>query len=80
MPGMNGVECFLKIKEHQPDVRVMLFTAYALNDLVRKARHNGVLAVLKKPLKIAQLLKMIEKALNSDESHCILVAEDDGDL
>jgi CheY-like chemotaxis protein len=78
MPGMNGFECFLRIKEHRPDVRAMLFTAYALNDLVRKARHNGVLAVLKKPLEIDQLLKMIAKGLNSNESHRTLAAEDDG--
>ncbi len=37
MPGMNGVETFLKMKREIPDVKVILFTAYALTELIQTA-------------------------------------------
>jgi CheY-like chemotaxis protein len=56
MPGMDGVESFIKMKAQNPDVRVILFTAYALSDLIQKADEEGVRAVLKKPLDMREFL------------------------
>ena len=77
MPGMNGVECFLRMKRQNPSVRVILFTAYALTDLVKEAKENGVLAVLKKPLSMEKLHGIIEETLAQPTGGCILVADDD---
>ena len=49
MPGLNGVESFLKMKENNPDVRVILFTAYSLEELVVRAKDEGACSVLTKP-------------------------------
>ncbi len=62
MPGMNGVECFFHMKQMNPDVCVILFTAYALTELIQKAHDNGVLAVLKKPLEMEVLIDVVAQA------------------
>lgn len=80
MPGMNGVECFLRMKSQNPAVKVILFTAYALTELIEKAHANGVLAVLKKPLDLDKLDKILIDILKEPDGGYILLADDDRDL
>lgn len=77
MPGKNGVECFLEIKKHRPKARVILMTAYSLEDLVRDALREGVLAVLPKPLNIERLLMLIRRQRENGRGGLILLADDD---
>lgn len=77
MPGMNGVESFLHMKRRNPDVKVVLFTAYALTELIQKARDNGVTAILKKPLDMDDLYLTIERAIAKPDGGYILLADDD---
>lgn len=77
MPGMNGVETFLKMKQENPDVQVILFTAYALNELIQQAEANGVLSVLKKPLDIDHLDNILKETLKTASGGYILLADDD---
>lgn len=65
MPGMDGVECFFHMKQMDPDVCVILFTACALTDMVEKAHDQGVLAVLKKPLEMEVLIDWVKLATRS---------------
>jgi CheY-like chemotaxis protein len=67
MPGMNGVETFIQMKKNNPHVRVVLFTAYALEDLVEEARNEGVCEVLNKPLDMEKLLGTINPDKKSPE-------------
>jgi two-component system, NtrC family, response regulator HydG len=78
MPGINGVECFLRMRSRRPDVRVILLTAYALNDLIQTAHENGVLAVMKKPLEMNKLLHAIAAFQPlTDSSRRVLIVDDD---
>lgn len=77
MPGMNGVETFLKMKEENPSVKVILFTAYALNELIQQAHSHGVLAVLRKPLDMEKLDNIIVNSLKESKGSYILLADDD---
>lgn len=77
MPGIDGVESFLKMKAQNPDVRVILVTAYSLDDLISRAKAEGVLAILPKPLDMPKLLKTIAAVLQENNGGCILVADDD---
>ena len=77
MPGINGVESFLKMKAQNPDVQVILVTAYSLDELISRAQAEGVLAILPKPLDISKLLKTIAVVLEKSSGGCILVADDD---
>ena len=56
MPGLDGVELYRAIKARQPDLPVVLMTAYADDELVREGLAAGVIAVLSKPLDLDLLL------------------------
>jgi DNA-binding NtrC family response regulator len=63
MPGMNGYEFIRKIKESNPKVKVVLMSAF---DLQEKEFHNllpdiKVDGFLQKPFSIQQLNEVIEK-------------------
>ncbi len=77
MPGMDGVECFLQMKKKDPDIKVVLFTAYALEELIQKARDNGVIEVFKKPLDLNLLIQTIKEAKKRTTDGCVLIADDD---
>lgn len=55
MPGMSGVELFQKIRALQPDLPVVLMTAFALEELVDQALSEGAFTVLPKPFSIEQV-------------------------
>ncbi len=59
MPGIDGVEAFRRIRRHQPDVRVIIMTAYSTEELEQQALAEGALAFLPKPLEISQVTKLI---------------------
>ncbi len=56
MPEVNGVELYRAIKARQPDLPVVLMTAYSTGRLVQEGLEEGVVAVLTKPLDIKRLL------------------------
>jgi DNA-binding NtrC family response regulator len=64
MPVMNGVDAFLAMKAARPDVKVVLMTAYAAQELIARAEDNGVLQVLSKPVDIRSLLAFLSGALS----------------
>jgi two-component system response regulator HydG len=76
MPGLNGVDSFLKMKAQNPDVQVILLTAYFMEDLILKAQAEGVLAILSKPLDMPKLLDAVAATVEKGNSY-ILVADDD---
>ena len=63
MPGMNGVDAFLTIKEKLPDCVVVMMTGYAVEELVQKALSEGAKMVLSKPVSIEQILEITEEVV-----------------
>ena len=59
MPGLNGVQTLRVIKEREPDLPVIMMTAYTRDELVREAERISGRAVLRKPLDVPQVLTMI---------------------
>jgi CheY-like chemotaxis protein len=61
MPGMNGVQLAVLIRERCPDCRILLFTGQAATvDLLDEARRNGhIFEILHKPIPPAELLAKI---------------------
>jgi two-component system response regulator HydG len=59
MPGMDGVAAFKAMKQVHPDVRVVLMTAYASDDLLQEANASGALRVLAKPVNVRALMDLI---------------------
>ena len=63
MPGMNGVEAFLKIKEILPGCVVAMMTGYAADSLAQQAIAEGAVTILKKPLSIENIFELIAKVM-----------------
>jgi CheY-like chemotaxis protein len=77
MPGMNGVELHRQLHQSQPGLPVMLMTAYAADEIIRKGLEEGVVGVFDKPLDISNMLGFfISMALHRS----IVVVDDDPDF
>ena len=61
MPGMNGVDAFMAIKEIVPDCHVVIMTGHAVGSLIEKALSEGAKTVLSKPVSIERLLGIVEE-------------------
>ena len=77
MPEMNGVDAFKKIKEIQPEAPIILMTAYSDEELIQNARNEGVCQIIHKPIRIDQLIELINETAGSQP---ILVVDDDADI
>ena len=77
MPEMNGVDAFKKIKEMQPGASIILMTAYSDEDLIQSARNEGAHQIIHKPIRIDQLIELINEVAAGQP---ILVVDDDADI
>ncbi|MFH1117295.1 MAG: response regulator [Pseudomonadota bacterium] len=77
MPGMNGVEAFIEMKKFNPDVKVVMCTAYIVEGTIRRALSEGAQAVLNKPFEMNVLLRTVETVLEVGPPCNILVADRD---
>ncbi len=62
LPDLGGYESFRRLREAQPQARVILMTAYGYDPshAIVKARQEGLGAVLFKPFRVDQLLETLE--------------------
>ena len=63
MPGMSGVELLERARELYPDLIVLLVTAYADAETGVRAMQAGAEDYLTKPLRIEELLVILDRAL-----------------
>jgi two-component system response regulator HydG len=68
MPGINGVETFQKMKQFANLPKVVMMTAYSVEDLVEKSWEEGAYTVVYKPLDIKKLVNLIEKIKMESET------------
>jgi len=66
MPVMDGVQALGEIKRLNPDLPVIMMTAYARSEAVEQARERGAAAILYKPLAIDEVLPLIERTIRRD--------------
>jgi CheY-like chemotaxis protein len=60
MPGKNGVDSFIEIKQAHPDAKVYFMTGYSAEDLLKKAMAHGARGVFGKPVDLPKILETIE--------------------
>lgn len=75
MPGLNGVELFRRIKKSQPELPVVMMTAFAMEDLVNAAMTEGVFTVLFKPFEVPHAIAVLRRA---GRLPLVLVVGEDG--
>ncbi len=77
MPEMNGVDVSRKLKEIKPEAPIILMTAYSDDELIQTARDEGVHQIIHKPIRIDQLIQIINEVADGQP---ILVVDDDADI
>jgi DNA-binding NtrC family response regulator len=73
MPGINGVETFKEVKGISPSTKVVMMTAYSVEDLVKDALKEGAYGIIYKPLDIERVVEFIKRA----EKGCLILVVDD---
>jgi len=68
MPLMNGVEAYKQIKNIRPEARVIMMTAYAVEDLVEEAINNNAYTCLYKPLDMSEVLDLTSEILEKKQT------------
>jgi DNA-binding NtrC family response regulator len=63
MPGLDGIELLAAIKKNDPDVPVIIITAYSTVESAEEAMQKGAFDFITKPFRKEQILFTIEKAL-----------------
>ena len=63
LPGINGVETFKEIKKINPEIAVIMMTAYSVDDLIRESIAEGAYATIYKPFDPERILKIIEDVI-----------------
>jgi len=67
MPGMDGLEVLQRIKEKQPQIPVIMITAYATVEMSIQALRRGAYDMLTKPFEPEELLYRVKNALTHTE-------------
>ncbi|MEN9578278.1 MAG: hypothetical protein RJA70_1287 [Pseudomonadota bacterium] len=63
MPGMDGVELMAKVRAHDPEVGVVIMTAFGAVDTAVQAMRQGAADYLTKPLNADELLLVLARTL-----------------
>ncbi len=63
MPRMNGVEAFRLIKEHQPNLPVVLTSGYSEQEAVTRFGNDGIAGFIQKPFMPAALVQTMLDAV-----------------
>ena len=61
MPGMDGIECLFRLREKDPNAKVIMITAAGTNDKMVKAVKYGCLDYIVKPFDEELLKATLEK-------------------
>jgi DNA-binding NtrC family response regulator len=63
MEGMDGMEVLERVKERNPDTKVIIITGYAQLDTASEAFRKGVFDFIAKPFRLDELKRVIVRAM-----------------
>ncbi|MCJ7498037.1 MAG: sigma-54 dependent transcriptional regulator [candidate division Zixibacteria bacterium] len=67
MPGMDGIELLSKLKEMNPEIQVIVMTAYASIETAVEAMKKGAFNYVNKPVDLEELRINIKKTLENQK-------------
>jgi CheY-like chemotaxis protein len=78
MPGLNGRDTFYRLKEIDPGIKVLLYSAHSMDEDVHLMLERGALGFVQKPYRIAALSQKIAEMLGKkdDRTEEFKAAED----
>jgi CheY-like chemotaxis protein len=59
LPGINGVESLLRIREFDPKARCFLLTGYSADHIAAQGLEAGAVEILTKPIEIEDILRRL---------------------
>jgi two-component system chemotaxis response regulator CheY len=65
MPEMDGIEALKKIREHDPQARVLMVSAMGQQKLIVEALEAGAMDFLVKPFQPTKVLETVKKCLQA---------------
>ena len=65
MPRLNGFDCFVRLMEINPSVKVVISSGYDFNDESNKLLKMGALAFIKKPFDLNRFFEIINTAIQN---------------
>ncbi len=68
MPGMDGLEFLLQLKQMMPAMPVVMLTAYGAVETYLKSLSLGVFEYVHKPVKAKELGRIVKTAIESAEA------------
>lgn len=77
LPGWNGVESFREFRRRFPGAKVVMMTAYSLDDLMDVATEKGVIGSFHKPLAFEEVQVLLERVRQDTR---VLIVDDDVDF
>jgi two-component system, NtrC family, response regulator HydG len=77
MPELNGVETFKRVRSFDPEVSVMMMTAFEMEDLKQEALDAGALGIMNKPFEITRMMEIVEGVCSGSADVPVLVVDDD---
>jgi DNA-binding NarL/FixJ family response regulator len=75
MPEMGGGETFDRLKEINPDIKVVLSSGYALNGQANKIMERGCRAFIQKTFTVMSLSQRVRDVLDISVKKCPLFSE-----
>lgn len=61
IPGMDGIEILKRMKRIDPDIRVIIMTAYGELDMIQEAKDLGAITHFAKPFDIDDIRAAVRK-------------------
>ena len=70
IPGMDGLEILKHIKQINPDIKVIMMTAYGELDMIKEATDLGALMHFTKPFDIDEMRIAVNMQLQNNSNLC----------
>ena len=78
MPGMDGISLLDRIKQHSPNIPVIIMTAYSDLDRAVSAFQGGAYEYLSKPFDVDEVVSLVRRAITNKQSDdSLLTTESD---
>lgn len=71
MPVMGGRDCFLALKNIDPEVKTILSSGYTLDGAVQQILDEGMLGFVPKPYRLHELSHAVAQALNTPKDRSV---------
>jgi two-component system, response regulator, stage 0 sporulation protein F len=63
IPGMDGLEILRRVKKTNPEINVIIMTAYGELDMIHEAMELGAITHFAKPFDIDEIREVVRKEL-----------------